>query len=225
VAGYQFYWGTNPSGTGTSYTTSTRYNPAGVGEGTHYFRLRTKDQAGNYAPWQTMFILRYDATPPTGSLAINGGSSQTWQTLVTLSPAASDALSGPRLVRFRDQGGAWTDWQGIMETAWVLPAVTGQTCVVEAQVRDAAGNLSGLHSSAIFLDIYPDRPASANYTLTRSTFGMSAFQAASNGFSLNGTLSQNATGGTAASANYRVASGFWSWIFTWTDFFLPMILR
>jgi hypothetical protein len=228
VAGYQYYWGTSSTGTSTSYTTSTSYNPGAVGEGTRYFRIRTKDNAGNYAAWKTMFVLRYDGTTPTGSLSINSGNATTYKTLVTLDPTAADNLSGARYIRFRDQGGAWGDWQGIMDTNWVLPAITGQSYIVEAEVKDAAGNVSNVIMDDIALDIHLDRPASSNFTLLRSTFGMSSTNGASAGFTLNGTLSQPSMIGTPQSNNYQLASGYWSWLFELPDFlenYLPLIIH
>jgi uncharacterized repeat protein (TIGR01451 family) len=213
VAGYQYYWGTSSSGTSTSFTTSTSYNPGAVGEGTRYFRIRTKDNAGNYAAWKTMFVLRYDGTAPTGSLSINNGNATTYKTLVTLDPTANDNLSGARYIRFRDQGGAWGDWQGIMNTNWVLPAVTGQTYTVEAEVKDAAGNVSTVIMDDIVLNIYPDRPSSSNFTLVNSTFGMSATTSTSSEFTLNGTLSQPSMIGDHQSGSYQLASGYWSLLF------------
>ena len=213
VAGYQYYWGTSPTGTSTSYTTGTSYNPVAVGDGTYYFRIRTKDNAGNYAAWKTMFVLKYDGTSPTGTLQINDDHTLTYRTLVTLNPSGLDALSGARLVRFRDQGGVWTDWQGIVDTDWILPAVTGHSYVVEAEFQDAAGNVSSLISDEIYLDIYPDRPSSTNYTLQKSTFGMSATNASSSQYQLSGTLSQPSAIGSHETDNYKLSSGFWSWLF------------
>ena len=216
VAGFQYYWGTSSTGTSTSYTTGTSYNPAAVGEGTYYLRIRTKDNAGNYAAWKTMFVLKYDGTSPTGTLQINDDYAQTYRTLVKLNPTGSDALSGARFARFRNQGGSWTDWQGIIDTDWVLPAVTGQTYTVEAEIMDAAGNVSTLISDSIALDIYPDQPSSSNFSLVRSTFGMSATNASSSSYQLHGTLSQPSTIGSHESTNYQLTSGFWSWL---TDLF------
>lgn len=82
VDGYQYYWGTSSTGTSTSYTTSTSYSPAAVGSGTYYFRLRTKDKAGNYAAWKTMFILKFDGTAPANPTSISPGcniTSNVWQ--------------------------------------------------------------------------------------------------------------------------------------------------
>jgi hypothetical protein len=231
VAGYYYYWGISSTGTSTSYTTNTSYNPSAVGEGTNYFRIRTKDNAGNISPWETMFILRYDGTKPTGALRINNNLESTYKTLVTLSPTASDNLSGVKSIRFRDQGGVWTNWQGVNEIKWLLPAITNQIYRVECEIQDWAGNYSSVFYDDIYLDIYPDRPTSMNYSLVKSTFGMSATNASSSAYKLQGTLSQNSTNGISISENFRISSGYWSWILNIIqvieDFFiyLPLILR
>jgi len=212
IAGYQYYWGTSPTGTNTFIITDTFYNPEVVGEGVYYFRVRSKDNAGNYSFWKTLFILKYDATSPAGVLQINEGQNETYRTLVTLNPSGSDSLSGARWVRFRDQGNTWTEWQQIIDTYWVLPAVTGHKYIVEAEIMDAAGNISSLISDDIYLNIYPNRPSSTNYTLQKSTFGMSATNASSSQYQLSGTLSQPSTIGSHETDNYKLSSGFWSWL-------------
>jgi putative hemolysin len=218
---YIEYW---LDGGGSSKIYSSSGSVTITADGDHTFTYRAVDEGGNIGSSAT-FTFRRDATAPSGSLAINEGSLTTDRTLVTLSPSASDNLSGARYIRFRDQGGAWTDWQGIMETAWVLPAVTGQTYTIEAQVKDGAGNISGVFSDQIALDIYPDRPSSGRFTLLKSTFGMSATNSASTGYTLTGTLSQVSPGGIPESGNYRLASGYWSWVFDTLKFFLPFIIR
>ncbi len=61
IAGYYVYFGANPSGTSSTYTTSTSYNPSAVSEGIYYLRLRTKDNAGNLSGWQTRFTFVYQS--------------------------------------------------------------------------------------------------------------------------------------------------------------------
>ena len=74
VAGYEVYWGTDPNGTGALWSTTAAYNPTAVSNGTYYLRVHTKDNAGNWSAWTTLFVLRYDGTAPTGSLTSTAGS-------------------------------------------------------------------------------------------------------------------------------------------------------
>ncbi len=61
VTGYEVYWGTSPTGTAANWTTDQRWNPGAVAPGVYYLRVRTKDGAGNYSPWVTLFTFRYQA--------------------------------------------------------------------------------------------------------------------------------------------------------------------
>jgi len=58
VAGYGVYFGTSAAGTDAgSFTTNLTYDPGTVTDGTYYLRLRTKDNAGNWSAWDTLFTL------------------------------------------------------------------------------------------------------------------------------------------------------------------------
>jgi hypothetical protein len=79
VAGYEVYWGTSISGTTpATWVTSPAYNPSAVpSESTYYLRVRTQDNAGNWAGWVTLFTFKYDGTAPTSPTpaAVNPGCS------------------------------------------------------------------------------------------------------------------------------------------------------
>ncbi len=60
VASYYYYFGTSPSGTSNDSTTSTTISPGTVSPGTHYFRVATKDNAGNVSGWKTLFTFKYN---------------------------------------------------------------------------------------------------------------------------------------------------------------------
>ena len=63
VNGYYVYWGTDPNGTSTNYTTDTTFAPPMVTEpGTYYLRIATRDNAGNVSGWTTIFIFILGAT-------------------------------------------------------------------------------------------------------------------------------------------------------------------
>lgn len=58
---YQYYWGTNCSGTGTTSTTYRAFDPAPIPARSRYcFRLRAQDRNGLWSAWKTMFVLYYD---------------------------------------------------------------------------------------------------------------------------------------------------------------------
>jgi len=48
----------------------------------NYLRVRTQDNAGNWAAWVTLFTLRYDGSPPDNPTSIDPGCAATdgvWQ--------------------------------------------------------------------------------------------------------------------------------------------------
>ncbi|MFC1716933.1 CARDB domain-containing protein, partial [Candidatus Poribacteria bacterium] len=61
IDNYYYYWGTNASGTSTTYTALAGYDPSAVSPGTYYLRLKTRDNAGNDASWTTVFTFIYSA--------------------------------------------------------------------------------------------------------------------------------------------------------------------
>jgi len=58
---YQYYWGTNCSGTASTTTVERVFDPSAIPAKARYcFRLRAQDRHGNWSAWKTMFILHYD---------------------------------------------------------------------------------------------------------------------------------------------------------------------
>lgn len=71
IAGYYYYWGTNPNGISSSFTTSSNFEPSPVSTGTYYLRVKTKDNIGNNASWITLYVFKYDGTAPTNPLTVD----------------------------------------------------------------------------------------------------------------------------------------------------------
>ncbi|OGO28847.1 MAG: hypothetical protein A2Z16_11150 [Chloroflexi bacterium RBG_16_54_18] len=160
VAGYFYYWGSDPNGTSANYTTSAGYNPGAVSNpSTNYMRVQTKDYAGFTASWVTLFTFKYDTEAPNS--AVNN--------ITTLVPGASYQVSwagsdsGSGLVSYDVQyrvgaGGAWTDWlSATTSTSTIfgptspLTPVLGETYYFRCRARDALGNLEPYPAGA---DLY-----------------------------------------------------------------------
>jgi hypothetical protein len=97
VAGYEVYFGADSNGTSTDFQVNTTYTTAApFADGTYYLRLRTKDNAENYAPWVTLFTFRVDTTSPMITVSRTGtaGLAGWWTTPVGLSAVVNDAHSG-----------------------------------------------------------------------------------------------------------------------------------
>lgn len=100
--------------------------------------------------------LRYDKTPPTGSLTINDGAATTLSTTVTLRLTAADILSGLAEMRFSNDGQTWSEWESFssMRSNWDLSQFGGLVRqggpkTVYTQLRDRAGNVSQIFSTSI----------------------------------------------------------------------------
>ena len=67
-----------------------------------------------------------DSTPPTGSIMINEGAATTDSVDVNLTLSASDPQSGVSQMRFRNNGGVWSNWETYSTTkSWSLSSGDG----------------------------------------------------------------------------------------------------
>ncbi len=141
--------------------------------------------------------LRFDRTPPSGTLLINQGAQQTTELRVTLTLQVQDATSGVADMRFSNDGQTWSPWEPFAaeKTNWDLSQFGGNgnpgRKTVSAQVRDRAGNVGQFSAQIEYLRL---QPPSAQFTFRpqnprptqRVTFD------ASTSSSPNGTLTRYA---------------------------------
>ena len=157
INGYYYYFGPNIYGTSTNYTTTASCTPPAPGEGTFYLRVLTRDNAGNNATsWKTIFVFKYDATQPTGTISINAGAEYTNTTAVTLTLTYNDEPSGIAQVRYSNDGNWDTEvWEDATNTKdWTL-TVGDVIKTVYYQIKDNAGLISTTYSDTIILDTTP----------------------------------------------------------------------
>lgn len=83
VAGYYYYWGTNPNGTSSIFTTSPTYESSILSTGIYYLRVKARDNIGNNASWSTLYVFKFDGTAPTNPLTcdqlVGATESDVWQ--------------------------------------------------------------------------------------------------------------------------------------------------
>jgi hypothetical protein len=120
--------------------------PPGEGLKTVEIQFQDEDGVPSGTIADTIFL---DQTPPTGSLLINQDYELTASVFVFLNLDYEDLGSGVARMRFRNEGGAWSDWKvAAPEQDWTLTPGSGIK-TVEGQFSDAAGNLSGIVSDSI----------------------------------------------------------------------------
>ena len=128
-------------------------------EGIHQLYLWLRDVAGNAdhrVRAQTQ-VLRYDATPPSTTVAIQGlaGTDGWYRSSVTVTLKTVDALSGVARLRYRLDGG---DWTSTAKTTVALLIATSDKHVLEFAAEDVAGNVEALQEVTVRIDANP--PAS-----------------------------------------------------------------
>ncbi|HEV8638763.1 MAG TPA: DUF4082 domain-containing protein [Chloroflexota bacterium] len=151
------------------------------GDGAHTLSYWATDAAGNASAAATATV-RIDTTPPSGTVAIDGGAAYATGVGVRLALAAADATSGVAQMRFSDDGLVWGAWEPYAPSrAYTLPAGDGPK-TIQAQFRDAAGNASAPAAATIILDTtapetrFDGGPAGASPG-TGATFAFSSTEA------------------------------------------------
>ena len=117
-----------------------------------------RDAAGNplaeNRSWTFRTAAPPDATPPNGTVVIDGGAAAARSADVVLTLSADDPSpgSGVASMRFSNDGGAWTDWEPYAagDKAWNLGGGDEEKTVY-VQYRDGAGN-TATAQDAILLD-------------------------------------------------------------------------
>ncbi|MFP4580865.1 MAG: hypothetical protein ACLFQ6_09060 [Candidatus Sumerlaeia bacterium] len=130
------------------------------------------DLAGNAGISTQSALLLIDNTPPTGTLAINDGSTYTATADVVLTLDASDGTSGTSglaNMRFSTDTLTWTAWEAYSSTrTWTLESGDGPK-TLWVQYRDALLNTSAPSSDTIHLDTFLPESAVFAPTGTAST--------------------------------------------------------
>lgn len=139
---------------GTFATCASPKSFSALAAGSHTFRVRATDAAGNVDATPASRSWTVDTAAPSGRVIVNGGAAYTRSASVTLSLSASDAF-GISSMRFSNDGVNWSAWGPYATTkAWTLAGANG-TKTVHAQYRDRAGNVSATARDTIVFDSTP----------------------------------------------------------------------
>lgn len=215
VKGYYTYWGFDPEGTSSAFTTANTFQGAPLcavdDTCVSYFRLRTADNVDNLAnEWSTGFVIRYDNTPPTPTLGFYGGITMTNQTQVLLSIACDDGIgSGCKEMQFSTNGVNWLPWEVYTTTrVWTIPDISRRSWPVFVRVRDGVGLESEVDTSSIYLDTSWRQPRSANFWLLDEAQSSGAGAATSTNYATHSTVAQIADSSYVSSTNYILNWGY-----------------
>jgi uncharacterized repeat protein (TIGR01451 family) len=115
IDGFYWYFGLSVTGISTNYTTTNTISPSTAENDTYYFRIMTRDKAGNNASWTTLFVFKHDAQSPTSTIKKPSTDPAYYNTKpIWLNGTCSDELSGVNRVEikivWKDNGTVHLDW-------------------------------------------------------------------------------------------------------------------
>lgn len=129
---------------GITYDSSTNY----------FFKVSAYNTSGE-TPQSNAYTptlpTRTDTVAPTGTLVANEGAYNTTIKDVSLAITGTDVLSGPAQISLSNDNVSWSAWETYATSKTWQVAVGQGTKTIYLKVKDAAGNVSNLISTTIFL--------------------------------------------------------------------------
>ena len=140
------------------YSTSKSWTLLGT-DGVKTVYVKFEDNAGNESPVYSD-VITLDTQPPSGSILVNSGDSETSTQNVTLTLSATDATSGlSQMLVCNNSSFTGCVWESyVTAKSWILTDGNGSKTVY-AEFKDVAGNVSPLYDDNITLNIPIDTTA------------------------------------------------------------------
>ena len=130
------------------------WSPDTVGDGTYYWRARTKDNAGNQSAWSASTSFTLDTTPPAAPTVATAQSRFRSAPLLTADTASDTAraevelCTDPACTLIQTVGFATRNGSGI---AWQTPSLSEGVYYWRALAEDAVGNESAWSNTGSFV--------------------------------------------------------------------------
>ncbi|TPE42396.1 Ig-like domain-containing protein [Pontibacter mangrovi] len=186
---------------GVSFTKGTVVREEGA------YTLTVRDAATN----TTTVTFEIDKTSPTGALAINNGGGFTNTLAVTLQITAADAGgTGVTEMRIFNSGGTPGAWEPVSATkAWTLSSGEGAK-TVQAELKDAAGNIALLASQITYDATRPRVAVSSEVSAaTNAAFGVTfTFSEGVDGFAVEDIRVENGVASAFTKVSGEVYTAF-----------------
>ena len=184
----------------------------GLTDGLYTFWVYARDGVGNEDASPSNWTFHLDTIPPTGTLLINNGASQTTSVVVLLDITGDDGPDGTGVseMRLSSDGIHWDTWQPFTEfTTWELPDVNRATWTVHLELKDFVGNVSSVITDDIYLNFYPNRPASESFQLGARGYLPGGSSSISGVYSLPSSAIGETIAGSGSTSNfYQMAGGY-----------------
>jgi hypothetical protein len=214
VAGYYYYWGVDPNGSSTNFTTNPAFDPSPIsGTNIHYLRIRVRDNGGNISAWTTLFRFKYDSVAPENPTIVSSTDHplSTWSTDNTIAMSWSGALD-PNGSGIAGYSILWSTSPTSLPDTTIdtvdtittsLPLADGNSWYFHLRTRDQV-NLwtnKALHLGPFYIDTAP--PVSTIDNVTVHPCGLS--------FKVDWSGNDSISGVASFDLQYRIdASGVWT---------------
>lgn len=145
--------------TETTETSNTSFLPESeLPQGAHILYVEERDEAGNWSMSGSVSIFVDSVAPAVDVFSVTRNDEScafTTSTAVDIRSLVTEQGSGMHQMRFQNEGGAWSAWEGFAETriGWVVESGWGIK-TVHGEFTDVAGNVTSESLTVQLDDVY-----------------------------------------------------------------------